>query len=104
MMTGIAVVLFNRYCVRLSDDVAILRQYLAKSVPVISIEDAVLQVFHFVIESFECCSITTTDNPGHSSPCATIHGFDDPSFVFFAPMKCHISSNSISLILNAQKN
>jgi hypothetical protein len=23
------------------------------------------------------------DNPGNSSPCATIHRFDDPRFVFF---------------------
>ena len=52
----------------------------------------------FVIEPLKRCNITTTDNPGNSSPCTTVRRFDNPLFVFFDPMKCHISSNSISLI------
>lgn len=55
-------------------------------------------MFHFVIESLACCSITTAEHPGHSSPCATVNGFDDPKLVFLLPIKCHISSNSICCI------
>ena len=55
-------------------------------------------MFHFFIEPPESCSITTAEHPGHSSPCATVNGFDDPNFSFFDPTKCHISSNSICWI------
>jgi hypothetical protein len=30
----------------------------------------------------ECCRITTTEYPGHGSPCATIHGLHDPNVPF----------------------
>jgi hypothetical protein len=56
-------------------------------------------VFELVVEPFgRLHNITTTKHPGHSSPCATVNGFDDPKFVFFEPTKCCISSNSICVI------
>jgi hypothetical protein len=36
----------------------------------------------FVVQPSEGFNITIADNPGNDSPCITIHGFDDPSFVF----------------------
>ena len=65
----------------------------------IRIKNTFVQMFDLVIQLAEGCSITTTSDPGHGSPCATIQRFDDPYFVFFEPMKCHISSNSISWML-----
>jgi hypothetical protein len=98
MMAGIAVVVLDSDGVGLADDLTIRRQVPGESVPIVDIEDAVRQVLDLVVEPPEGCSITTACNPGHGSPCATIHRLDDPELVFFEPMKCHISSNSISLM------
>ena len=98
-MACVAVVALDGDGVRLADDVAFGRQDFGKSVPVIRVKGAKGQVFDLVVEPLEGGSITIAENPGHSSPCATIHRFDKPDFVFFDPMKCHISSNSISVIL-----
>ncbi|MFH1075356.1 MAG: hypothetical protein V1753_00700 [Pseudomonadota bacterium] len=98
MMTGVAVVLFDSCCVGLTNDMALLWKNFCKSIPIVSEKYTFGQVVDFVIESLEDCSITTANNPGNSSPCATIQRFDDTFFVFFDPTKCHISSNSISLM------
>ncbi len=55
-------------------------------------------MFYFFVESSKCYRITIAEHPGHSSPCATVNGFDNPKFSFFDPIKCHISSNSIWVI------
>ncbi|ETZ07232.1 hypothetical protein P618_200630 [Holospora obtusa F1] len=54
-----------------------------ESIPVISIKCAIFQmfVFDFFVKSCECCSITIPCNPGNSSACATINGFDNPEFL-----------------------
>jgi hypothetical protein len=96
MMAGVAVILRNGDGMGLSDDMPFGRQTLRKGFPVVSVENALREMFDLVLEPLEGCSITTADHPGHSSPCATIHRLDDPEFGFFEPMKCHISSNSIS--------
>src|SRR5579871_5201361 len=98
MVPSVAVVPLNGDCAGLADDVAFFGKNFGESVPIIGVEDAIRQVLYLVVEPPERCSITTADHPGNSSPCATIHRFDDPEFVFFDPMKCHISSNSISLM------
>jgi hypothetical protein len=71
-------------------------EHLGKRAPVICIKDTIRSMFDLIIEPLECCSITTTEYPGNGSPCATIHGLNDPNFSFFDWIKCHISSNSIS--------
>src|SRR5713101_6245079 len=96
MMAGIAVVALDGDGMRLADDVTLRWQHSGESLPVIRVEGAVGQMPDFVVEPPEGLSITTACNPGHGSPCATIHRLDDPELVFFEPMKCHISSNSIS--------
>jgi len=98
VVTGVAVVLLNRDGMRLSNDVSFCRKHGCKCIPVVRIKEAVRQVLDLVVEPLEGLSITMACNPGHSSPCATIHGLDDPECVFFLPIKCHISSNSISWI------
>ena len=55
-------------------------------------------MLYFVVQSLKCGRITITEYPRHSSPCATVNCFDNPQFLFFEPMKCHISSNSIWVI------
>lgn len=98
-MAGVAVILFNANCSGFTDDMAFWGKYASKGIPIICIESAFCQVLDFVVKLLEGCSITIADHPGKGSPCATIQGLDDPFFVFFEPTKCHISSNSISLIL-----
>ena len=98
MVPCVAVVALDTDGSAFSDNVAFFGQNLRKSLPIICIECTLFQMLDFIIESLERCSITIPCNPGNRSPCTTIHGFDDPYFVFFEPMKCHISSNSISLI------
>jgi len=97
-MTGVAVVLFDGNGSGFADDMSLRRQMLGEGIPVLGVEHAVRQVPELVVEPPEGCSITTADHPGHSSPYATIQRLDNPDFVFFEPMKCHISSNSISLM------
>jgi hypothetical protein len=98
VVPGVAIVLLNSDGVLFANNMPISRKDFFESLPVVRVKNAGSQVLDFVIEPPEGFSITTTDNPGNSSPCATIHRFDDPFFVFFDWIKCHISSNSISLI------
>jgi hypothetical protein len=97
VVPGVAVVALYGDSVRLAYDVALVWEHFCESVPVVCVENATLQVLHFVVEPPECCRITTAEHPGHGSPCITVNGLDDPKLVFFEPTKCHISSNSISL-------
>ena len=98
VMAGVAVIVLNGDRSGFADDMPLRRQMLGESIPAVGVEDTVGQVLDLVVEPSKRCSITTADHPGNRSPCATIHRLDDPEFVFFEPMKCHISSNSISLI------
>jgi hypothetical protein len=96
MVARIAVVAFDMCGMGFADDVAFRRQDFGKSIPMVGVINAVFQVFDLVVEAPKGSSITTTEHPGHSSPRATIHGLDDPEVLFFEPIKCNISSNSIS--------
>ena len=98
MMTRVAVIVLNINGMRFSDYVALGRQHFGKGVPIVCVKYASSDVLYFVIETVECCSITMPEHPGHSSPCITVNGFDEPKFVFFEPTKCHISSNSMCRI------
>ena len=77
MMERIAVVVFNIDCVGFADNMPFRWKNFCKGIPSVGIESAVYKVFHFVIESSECCSITTAEHPFHSSPCATVNDFDE---------------------------
>ena len=68
MVAGIAVVLFDQDGVRLADNMAICGKHFGEGIPIVGIKGATGQVFDFVIESSEGCSITTAENPGDSSP------------------------------------
>ena len=96
MMSRIAVVAFNRMSCTLSNYMPLCWQNFGKCDPIICKKYAIFQVLHFIIESPECCAITTTENPGDSSPATAVKGFDEPKFSFFDWMKGHILSNSIS--------
>jgi hypothetical protein len=96
VVARIAVIAFDACGMALADDVAFWRQDLGEGLPRVSVINALFQVLDLIVEPPEGSSITTTEHPGHGSPCATIQGLDDPAFLFFEPMKCHISSNAIS--------
>ncbi len=98
VVARIAVVMFNIDGVRFADNMPFWRQNFGERIPVIRIKSAIFQMFYLVVEFSEGCRITTAEYPGHSSPCATVNGLDDPKLSFFEPIKCHISSNSISVI------
>src|SRR3990167_821668 len=83
MMASIAIVLLNCCCMSFANHMTVAGKDFGESIPVVCIKDAAFQVFYLIIEPSERCSITTADNPGHSSPRATIHGLNDPFFVFF---------------------
>ena len=51
-----------------------------------------------MIQSSKCYNITIADNIGNSLPYPTINRLEYPFLLFFEFIKCHISSNSISLI------
>ena len=85
-MTGIAVVAFNSSRAAFPDNMTIFRQNFCESVPVIRVEYTLFQMLHFVVQSSERCSITTTEYPGDSSPCAAIHRLDEPFLSFFLPI------------------
>jgi hypothetical protein len=97
-MARIAVIVLNINGMRFTDYVSLRRQDFRESTPVIGIKSATRQMFDLVVEPLECCSITIAEHPGHSFPCTTINGLDDPKLVFFEPTKCHISSNSICVM------
>ena len=82
-MTGIAVVPLNTNCSTFADNMSVCRQYFGKCVPVVRVKNAVLQMLYFVVQSSEGFSITITEYPGNSSPCATVNRFDEPQFSFF---------------------
>jgi len=83
MMSGVAIIVLDINRMRFTDDMALRWKHLGKSIPIICIESTVGQMLHLVVESPEGCSITTAEHPGHSSPAATVNGFDDPKLVFF---------------------
>ena len=82
VMSCIGMISCNRMGVCFTNDMTRLGQHLGKRVHIISIEYTICQLFEFIIEPLACCSITTTEYPGHGSPCATIHGFNNPDFSF----------------------
>jgi hypothetical protein len=82
MVTRIAVVAFDLCGMGFADDVAFRGQDFGKGIPMVGVINAVFQVFDLVVETPKGSSITTAGHPGHSSPCATIHGLDDPAFLF----------------------
>jgi hypothetical protein len=82
MMASIAVIAFNRMRPAFSDYMKLWRQNIGKGTPIVGVKSAIFQVFHLVVEPFECCAITTTENPGDSSPAATVKSFDEPKFLF----------------------
>jgi hypothetical protein len=57
MMAGVAVVVFSVDRVGLADDVPLRGEDLGERVPVVRVEDAVLQVPDLLVKSPECCSI-----------------------------------------------
>ena len=67
MMAGVAVIALNRHRVGFAYDMAFFGENVRKGLPVIRIEDALFQVFDFIVEPLEGCSITTAKNPGHGS-------------------------------------
>ena len=96
MMTSVAVVLFYADSIIFSDNVAFRRQDFCESVPVVCEKHTIPTMLYFVVKSPECRGIATSKNPRDRFPRITVYSFYEPKFVFFEPMKCHISSNSIS--------
>ena len=57
-VVGVAVVTFNGNGMLLANHMPILGQDAGKGIPVVGVESAIRQVFYFVIEPSERCSIT----------------------------------------------
>ena len=64
VMTGVAVVTFNGNGMLLANPIPILGQDAGEGLPVVGVESAIRQVFYFVVEPAERCSITTAEHPG----------------------------------------
>ena len=94
-MPCIAVVTLNCHSTGFTNHVPFFGKHLGKNIPIVRIIGAML---YFVVESSKRCNITTAEYPGDSFPRAAINGLNEPKLVFFELIKCHISSNSISLI------
>ena len=82
-MPRVAVVTFDCRSEALADDMPLGRQHLRERLPAVSVEKAVPQVHHLVVEPPERCRITSAQNPGESLPLTAVNGFDEPKFVFF---------------------
>src|SRR5262245_50207809 len=54
------------------------------------------QLVEWVIHALKRCTITTTEYPGTSAPCAMIHGVDDPELLCCDGTKCHMASTAIA--------
>lgn len=67
MMARVAVIALNGHRVGFAYDMSFFGENVRKSIPVIRIEDALFQVFDFLVEPLEGCSITTAKHPGHGS-------------------------------------
>ncbi len=67
MMAHVTVIALNGHRVGFADDMSFFGKDFRKGIPVIRIEEALVQVFDFLVEPLEGCSITTADNPGHGS-------------------------------------
>ena len=78
VVPGVAVVTFNNHRVGFADGVPLLGQDFGEGIPVDRIKNTFFQVPHLVVKPSEGCSVTTTCNPGDSSPCGTIHRLDKP--------------------------
>jgi hypothetical protein len=100
-VSRLGMISFNRRGVGFANDMTLLREHLGKRVPAVCIKYTIRYMVNFIIESLERCRITTTEYPGNGSPCATIHGFNNPDFSFVDCIKCHISSHSTSRIFGA---
>ena len=66
------------------------------SLPILGVKETVFQLVEWVIHALERCTITTTEYPGTSAPCAMIHGVDDPELLCCDETKCHMASTAIS--------
>jgi hypothetical protein len=85
VMAGIGIVTLYRVGGCFADHMLLWRQHSAVGRPVISIVHPP-RTFYPLIEAAEGGSITTTNNPGDSSPCTTVQRFPEPAFVFFDPI------------------
>ena len=67
MMARVTVIALNGHRVGFAYNMTFFGKHVRKGLPVIRIEDALFQVFDFIVEPLEGCSITTANNPGHGS-------------------------------------
>ena len=74
---------FHRMRVGLANHMPVWRPHVGTGFLVIGIQETGGQMRYVILQALEGCSITTTEYPGKSSPCAMIHGFDDPELLFF---------------------
>ena len=73
MMTGIRIVRFDNVRVGFADYVTGLRQNFSESVPIISIENTVFEMLHFVVEPAKCRFITSAKHPCNCSTISAIN-------------------------------
>jgi hypothetical protein len=71
-MASIAVVAVNHMRSAFSDYMKLRRQNIGKGIPSIGVKSTVFKVCYLVVTSFEYCAVTTTENPGDSSPAAAV--------------------------------
>jgi len=93
----------NRCRIGFANAMAVSGEDCGKRLPMIGVQETVLQMLDCVLEALERCSITTTEYPGTRAPCALLHGFDAPALLFFAWIQCHLSSQSISGLWSAME-
>ena len=86
MMARIGVVGFDNVGMRFANNVTGIGQDFGESVPSVSIENTVFEVFHFGIEPFDGSCITFAKHPRNHSACFAVNCLDDPQLSFFLPM------------------
>src|SRR5919109_1840469 len=94
VMPRIRISAFHSMRACLATEMPFWRQHVGTGFPVSGIKYPGGQMLDFIRQALEGCSITTTESPGHGSPWAMIHGFDQPEFAFFECRKCHSSAKS----------
>jgi len=100
IMTSVTVVLFNTNGMRFPDNMAFRRQNFCESIPVVCKKHTMPTMLHFLVKPPKRRGIAPSENPSYRSACIAVYRFYEPEFVFFEPMKCHISSNSISSVVS----
>ena len=88
-----------RLCV--ARDLTRVRHDVGQGIPVVRVHDTRGAMCALIGAPLTCGRLTTTEDPGHGSPWATIHGFTHPDGSCVDGINGHLSSHSTAGIAGA---